>query len=68
MALERPIALKVIERDMADEEGCRERFLRGSRLAASLDHPAIVPVFDAREEDGELIVAMRLVEGGDLRS
>ncbi len=38
-----------------------------SRLAARLEHPAVVPVYDAREDDGELIVAMRLVEGGDLR-
>jgi DNA-binding beta-propeller fold protein YncE/predicted Ser/Thr protein kinase len=67
LALERPVALKVISGELAGERGFRERFLRESRLAAKLDHPAVVPVFDAREEDGELIVAMRLVEGGDLR-
>jgi DNA-binding beta-propeller fold protein YncE len=67
LALERPVALKVIARELAGKEGFRERFLRESRLAARLDHPAVVPVYDAREEDGELIVAMRLVEGGDLR-
>lgn len=67
LALERPVALKVIARQFADDEGFRDRFLRESRLAARLDHPAVVPVFDAREEDGELIVAMRLVEGGDLK-
>jgi streptogramin lyase len=67
MGLERPVALKVIARELADREGFRERFLRESRLAASLDHPAVVPVFDSREVDGELIVAMRLVAGGDLR-
>jgi streptogramin lyase/predicted Ser/Thr protein kinase len=67
LGLERPVALKVIARDLADREGFRERFLRESRLAASLDHPAVVPVYDSREADGELIVAMRLVEGGDLR-
>ena len=67
LALERPVALKVIAHELADKEGFRERFLRESRLAASLDHPSVVPVYDAREEDGELIVAMRLVEGGDLR-
>jgi DNA-binding beta-propeller fold protein YncE/predicted Ser/Thr protein kinase len=67
LALERPVALKVIARELADKEGFRERFLSESRLAASLDHPSVVPVYDAREEDGELIVAMRLVEGGDLR-
>ncbi len=67
VALERPVALKVIAHELAGQAGFRERFLRESRLAASLDHPNVVPVYDAREEDGELIVAMRLVEGGDLR-
>jgi DNA-binding beta-propeller fold protein YncE/predicted Ser/Thr protein kinase len=67
LALERPVALKVIADELADKEGFRERFLRESRLAASLDHPSVVPVYDAREDGGELIVAMRLVEGGDLR-
>jgi streptogramin lyase len=67
LALERPVALKVIARQFADDEGFRDRFLRESRLAARLDHPAVVPVLDAREEDGELIVAMRLIEGGDLK-
>ncbi len=67
LSLERSVALKVIAPDLADREGFRERFLRESRLAASLDHPAVVPVYDSREVDGELIVAMRLVAGGDLR-
>jgi DNA-binding beta-propeller fold protein YncE/predicted Ser/Thr protein kinase len=67
LALERPVALKVITRELADDEGFRRRFLSESRLAARLEHPAVVPVYDAREDEGELIVAMRLVEGGDLR-
>jgi DNA-binding beta-propeller fold protein YncE len=67
LALDRPVALKVIAHHLAGEEGFRDRFLRESRLAASLDHPSVVPVFDAREEDGGLIVAMRLIEGGDLK-
>jgi len=67
LALERPVALKVIAAELAGKEGFRERFLRESRLAARLEHPSVVPVYDAREEDGELIVAMRLIEGGDLR-
>ncbi len=67
LGLERSVALKVIARELADREGFRERFLRESRLAARLDHPAVVPILDSREVDGELIVAMRLVEGGDLR-
>jgi DNA-binding beta-propeller fold protein YncE len=67
LALDRPVALKVIARHLASDDGFRDRFLRESRLAARLDHPNVVPVLDAREEEGELIVAMRLVEGGDLR-
>ncbi len=67
LGLERPVALKVIAGELADREGFRERFLRESRIAARLDHPSVVPIFDSRELDGELIVAMRLVEGGDLR-
>jgi len=67
LGLDRPVALKVIARELADRRGFRERFLRESRLAARLDHPAVVPVYDSREVDGELIVAMRLVKGGDLR-
>jgi DNA-binding beta-propeller fold protein YncE len=67
LGLERPVALKVIARELADREGFRERFLRESRLAARLDHPSVVPIYDSREVDGELIVAMRLVQGGDLR-
>jgi YVTN family beta-propeller protein len=67
LGLDRPVALKVIARELVDRRGFRERFLRESRLAASLDHPAVVPVYDSREVDGELIVAMRLVKGGDLR-
>ena len=67
LALDRQVALKVIARELAEKEGFRDRFLRESRLAASLDHPGVVPILDAREEEGELIVAMRLVKGGDLK-
>ena len=67
LGLDRPVALKVIARELVDRPGFRERFLRESSLAARLDHPAVVPVYDSREVDGELIVAMRLIKGGDLR-
>jgi DNA-binding beta-propeller fold protein YncE len=67
LGLDRAVALKVIARELAGDASFRDRFLRESRLAARLDHPAVVPVYDSREVDGELIVAMRLVAGGDLR-
>ncbi|HEV2790255.1 MAG TPA: serine/threonine-protein kinase [Solirubrobacterales bacterium] len=68
LGLDRPVALKVIARELVDRRGFRERFLRESRLAARLEHPSVVPIYDSREVDGELIVAMRLIKGGDLRN
>src|SRR5438552_3709472 len=67
LALDRKVALKVLAPELAEDEGFRERFLRESRLAASLDHPAIVPIYDAGEVAGQLYIAMRLVEGTDLK-
>jgi streptogramin lyase/predicted Ser/Thr protein kinase len=67
LGLDRPVALKVIARELANRPGFRERFLRESRLSARLEHPSVVPVYDSREVDGELVVAMKLVKGGDLR-
>jgi serine/threonine protein kinase len=67
LALDRPVALKVLSPELAEDVGFRERFLRESRLAASIDHPNIVPVYDAGEVAGELYVAMRFVDGADLR-
>jgi len=63
--LGRKAALKLFE---AGEPGYRERFLRESRLAASLDHPNIVPVYDAGEESGVLYIAMAHVDGADLKT
>jgi serine/threonine-protein kinase len=68
LGLERRVALKILPAERAQEEEFRERFLRESRLAASLDHPHIVPVFAAGEADGLLYIAMRYVEGTDLRA
>ena len=65
-ALDRPVALKILSPELAAEVRFRERFLTESRLAASIDHPNIVPVYDAGEVAGELFIAMRYVEGRDL--
>ncbi len=65
--LGRKVALKVISPDLADDEAFRARFLRESQLVASLDHPNVVPVYDADEIDGVLYLAMRYVEGPSLR-
>jgi YVTN family beta-propeller protein len=68
LSLERPVALKLIAPELASDEEFRRRFLRESRLAASLDHPHVLPVFSAGEEDGQLYLAMRYVEGEDLKT
>lgn len=65
--LERRVALKVLAPGFAEDDAFRARFERESRLAASLDHPNVVPVFDAGEKDGRLYIAMRLVAGTDLK-
>ena len=68
LSLERPVALKLIAPELAEDEHFRERFLREPRLAASLDHPNVIPIYDAGEHDGQLYLAMRFVEGSDLRT
>ena len=68
LALSRPVALKVIAPDLAADEGYRERFQRESRLTASIDHPNVIPVYEAGESDGRLYLVMRWVEGTDLRT
>jgi serine/threonine protein kinase len=68
LALDRPVALKLIAPELAGDETFRERFLRESRLAASIDHAGILPVYAAGEVDGELYLASRFVAGTDLRT
>jgi hypothetical protein len=65
--LGRKVALKVIAPALALDEGFRVRFLRESQLAASLDHPNVIPIYDADEIDGVLYLAMRYVNGPSLR-
>ena len=67
MRLGRKVALKLLTPQLADNEQFRQRFIRESRLAASLDHPNIVPIYEAGEADGQLFIAMRYVIGPDLK-
>jgi WD40 repeat protein len=67
LRLGRSVALKLLAPSLAEDGGFRERFLAESRLAASLDHPCVVPIYEAGESAGRLFIAMRFVEGGDLR-
>jgi YVTN family beta-propeller protein len=66
LRLERNVALKLLSGDVSDDARFRTRFLRESRLAASTEHPGIVPIYEAGEVDGLLYIAMRYVEGSDL--
>ena len=68
LGLERSVALKVIASDFAEDAEFRERFKRESRLAASIDHPNVIPVYEAGEAEGRLFIAMRFVDGTDLRA
>ena len=66
--LNRSVALKILAPELAGDTAFRQRFMREMRAAASVDHPHIVPVFDAGEADGVLYIAMRYVGGQDLRT
>ena len=68
LALQRPVALKVINADRSHEEWFRERFRRETKLAASIDHQNVIPIFDTGQDQGLMFVTMRLVEGTDLRA
>jgi YVTN family beta-propeller protein len=69
LRLKRRVALKLVSPELAADEAFRERFLAESELAASIDHPNIVPIYEAGETDGGLLfIAMRYVEGDDLRA
>src|SRR3954447_10197249 len=66
--LGRPVALKVLTEAAASDERYRERLLEESRRAASLDHPNVVPVYEAGEAGGRPFLAMRYVPGTDLKA
>ena len=66
--LGRHVALKVLDKELARSGSFRERFIRESRLAASLSHPNVIPIFEAGSEGEMLFIAMHLVQGSDLGS
>ena len=61
------VALKLLTPELSEDERFRQRFMREAELAASLDHPHVVPILSFGEEDGRLYLAMAYVEGYDLR-
>ncbi|MGH2949415.1 MAG: serine/threonine-protein kinase, partial [Solirubrobacteraceae bacterium] len=68
LSLGRPVALKLLAPERAGDAGFRERFQRESRMAAAIDHPNVIPVYAAGEEDGCLYLVMRYVGGTDLHA
>jgi len=66
LALDREVAIKLIATDRAQDPVFRERFKSESRIAASIEHANVIPVYEAGEDDGLLFIAMRLVDGFDL--
>ncbi|HEX6698674.1 MAG TPA: protein kinase [Solirubrobacteraceae bacterium] len=67
LGLDRPVALKVVAAGLLGDPRIRERFLRESRAAAAIEHPNVIPIYDYGECDGRAYIAMRLVDGDDLR-
>ncbi len=66
--LERRVALKILAPELGRDEEFRLRFIRESRAAAAVDHPNIIPIYEAGEADGVLFIAMRFVEGRDVQT
>jgi serine/threonine protein kinase len=66
--LDRRVALKVLAPGLAADTAFRTRFIRESRAAAAVDHPNIIPIYEAGDAGGFLFISMRYVQGGDVRS
>ena len=68
LSLGRPVALKLLAPDRAGDRDFRERFQREWRMTAAIDHPNVIPVYAAGEQDGSLYLVMRYVSGTDLHA
>ena len=68
LRLHRRVALKVVRPELTESGDYRARFVQEAELAASIEHPNIIPVYDAGESDGLLYIAMRYVDGRNLRT
>jgi serine/threonine-protein kinase len=64
--LDRPVALKLVEPEVARDPVIRERLRREARMVAALDHPNVVPLYAAGEEGGTVYIVTRWVEGTEL--
>src|SRR3954469_19829176 len=68
LRLGRPVAMKLITAERATDPEFRARFEREARLTASIDHPNVIPIYGAGEEDGHLYLVMRYDDGTDLQA
>ncbi|HVQ22799.1 MAG TPA: serine/threonine-protein kinase [Candidatus Saccharimonadia bacterium] len=68
LGLARKVALKILAPVLVDDEAFRQRFVRESQMAAAIDHPNILPIYEAGEVDGIYFLAMRYVDGADLET
>ena len=66
LLLERKAALKTLAPELGGGADFRERFIRESQTVASIDHPNIIPIYDAGDHEGLVYIAMRYVKGPDL--
>src|SRR5438067_1086590 len=66
LRLDRPVALKVVDAETARDPVIRERLRREARTVAGLDHPNVVPLYEAGERDGTVYIVTRWVEGTEL--
>jgi len=64
--LDRPVAVKVLADNLAEQPEIRRRFLREAQLAAQLAHPNVVAVYDAGEQDGRPYIVMEYADGESL--
>src|SRR5213592_1696826 len=63
-----PVALKVLAPELSSDDKFRERFLREAKMAAGIDHPNVIPIYDTGLQDESLYIVMRYVAGGDLKA
>src|SRR5690349_21130065 len=66
VALGRPVALKLLTAQLGAVDASRAGFRREWETAPAIDHPNVIPLYEAREHDGTLFIAMRFVDGVDL--
>src|SRR5690349_14744662 len=67
LSLDRVVALKVVAPGLSADQAFRARFRREGPMQARIDHPHVVPVYEAGEHEGHLFIAMRLVRGQNLK-